>query len=185
MTTKRLLWDITIAGVTLFAAYEIITHIEKKEEKTETSESNTTEDNVSDETTEKKSFVKAMKQRAKKIGKSLQDFAAKVKPYLVQYSDVIEIIGRVTPLISFVSAVITLRHAIKQGKSVPTSGLNIRTLSQEERSSKGIDATIKSLIEDPAVEEFLNYTVDMTDGGCWMSPDRSKYISYTVQEDAA
>lgn len=181
MTTKRLLWDITIAGVTLFAAYEIITHIEKKEEKTETDESNTTE-----ETTEKKSFVKAMKQRAKKIGKSLQDFAAKVKPYLVQYSDVIEIIGRVTPLISFISAVITLRHAIKQGKSVSTSGLNIRTLSQEERSSRGIDATTKSLMfEDPAVEEFLNYTVDMTDGGCWMLPDRSKYISYTVQEAAA
>lgn len=185
MTTKRLLMDLTIAGVTLFAVYEVVKHVEsKKEEVKETEE--TAENTEAEESTEvteeakeekKESFKDRMKKVASKLVNKIKSGAAKFRPFIAQFSDVFEILGYVTPAISFIAAILELKHAIGKGAPQKPSVLEVSyspdtDLGEMRTNSQDIKA-------------FLDWTVDNTAEGKWFASNPNKYIDYTVQEVAA
>lgn len=181
MTTKRLLMDLTIAGVTLFAVYEVAKVIEsKKEEKEEVTE--TTENNEETETTEevkeeKESFKDRIKKVAHKLVNKIKSGAAKFKPFIAQFSDVFEILGYVIPAISFITAILELKHAIGKGVPQKPSVLEVSYIPDTDMGEMRTNS--------PDIREFIDWTIDNTAEGKLFASNPNRYIDYTVQEVAA
>lgn len=179
MTTKRLLMDLTIAGVTLFAVYEVVKYVESKkeetaEEVTETVEETETTEEVKEE---KESFKDRIKKFAHKFVDKIKIGAAKFRPFIAQFSDVFEILGYVTPAISFIAAILELKHAIRKGAPQKPSVLEVSYIPDTDLGEMRTNS--------PDIKAFLDWTVDNTAEGKLFASNPNRYIDYTVQEVAA
>lgn len=197
MTTKRLLMDLTIAGVTLFAVYEVVKHVESKKDKEvkvsvndETGELEVESDgqkvttSMNEETGEvevKSTNEKSVKNRIKKVASKLvnkiKSGAAKFRPFIAQFSDVFEILGYVTPAISFVAAILELKHAIGKGAPQKPSVLEVSYIPDTDMGEMRTNS--------PDIKEFIDWTIDNTAEGKLFASNPNRYIDYTVQEVAA
>ncbi len=124
MTKKRLLFDLTIAGVTLITVYAIEKHVEKKYAEVGTPKrplNETTEDDI--DIPEKKEDVKEkVKEVSANAVKEMKKAAMKVVNFVTEHKEEVD---SITSIFGLLASIFTLKGAYQKSKMpIPASAIS-------------------------------------------------------------
>ena len=196
MITKELICKLTIAGVTLFAVYEVTKTItEKKYVETTTPNHPNTEPEEEPKTVVEKVKAKAkdagkdIARAAKKMANKIKNSAiyekclyayAKTLSFLITHENEIRTLKEAVLLIA---AFATLKGALKKG-SVPRRTKPLKPIYIQHIDTGDGDTYRNALFEDKNVTDFLKYLGESEDGVIRNNVLGDKVIRYAVVDDS-